>query len=292
MAERMISTQAPAKQEDVEYRLRKLVVAHDASEASGRALDDAIFLAKKFGAEILVAHVESMEEETLQQESLDNHVDLEYVQRRLTAAGLQNQEILRAGVVGDTLFNLCCEVDADLLLLGAYGYGPQDRSTLGSTAEYLLRAIPCPTLTYGPSITSSLSSVNDKGPVLVPISLPFNHTQLRKTVGIAKLFGIKLEILHVEDFVGMPVTPQATEEIQQQCEQVALWLRQEGAQVEWSLLYGKPAAVIDVRSLDLDSPFILMPLRWRERLSSITSDNVAAHVIRSSKVPVMTYRAE
>jgi nucleotide-binding universal stress UspA family protein len=78
----------------------------------------------------------------------------------------------------------------------------------------------------------------------------------------------------------------------QACEHLASRLREEGAPLEWSVLYGKPAAVILGRSLELDSPLIVMPLRWGERLSTMTSDNVGAHVIRSSKVPVMTYRVE
>ncbi len=71
---------------------------------------------------------------------------------------------------------------------------------------------------------------------------------------------------------------------------MASWLRQKEVHVEWSLLKGKPAEVIDARSRNLDCPFILMPLRWRKRLSSLTSDNVAAHVIRESRLPVMTHR--
>ncbi len=152
MAGRSIAEQIPSKQKDVEYRLRKLVVAHDASEASTRAMEDAIFLGRRFKSEVLVVHVQPMLEETLRMESAENNVDLERVGSRLTANGIRNREILRAGIVGDTLFKICCEEDANLLMLGAYGYGPQDRPTLGSTAEDLLRAIPCPVLTYGPSV--------------------------------------------------------------------------------------------------------------------------------------------
>ena len=292
MARPLISEQPAAKEKNTEYRLDKLVVAHDASEGSTRALDDAIFLAERFRSEVLVVHIQQMTEDTVRQENMDNHVDLEAVGNRLTALGIRNQGILRAGGVGDMLFNLCCEEDAGLLMLGAYGYGPQDRSTLGSTAEYLLRALPCPAVTYGPNVTSSLSSIGENRPILVPISLPCNHTQLKQAAAIANLFGTRMELLHTEDFAGMPVTPKATEELEQQCEQLTSMLCQEGMQTEWSLLFGKPADAIRVRSRYLNSPLIVMPLHWGRRLSSITSDNVAAHVIRSSTLPVMTCRTE
>jgi nucleotide-binding universal stress UspA family protein len=274
--------------QDEGYSLRKIVVAHDASAASERALDDAIFLAKRFRSEILVAHVQSLNEldGILREGNAENHTDLEAVTDRLAAMGLRSREILRAGVVGDTLFSICCEENADLLLLGAYGYGPEDRPTLGSTAEYLLRAIPCPVLTYGPNAGSSLSSQSGKGSILVPISLPCAPAQLRQAVVLAKLFGAKLALLHVGG------STKTTLDLGRECEILASQVRQEGVKLEWSLLYGKPDEVIDQLSRDLDSPFILMPLKWGDRLSSIASDNVAAHVIRRSRVPVMTYRVE
>ncbi|QMV19903.1 hypothetical protein GOB94_15350 [Granulicella sp. 5B5] len=292
MAARPIPAKVPAMRVAVEYALRKLVVAHDASAASARALNDAIFLAKKFKSEILVAHIESMGDEVFREESADDHIDLGTVGSLLTADGIKNREILRAGVVGDALFNICCDEHVDLLLLGAYGYGPQDRSTLGSTAENLLRAIPCPALTYGPSVTSSLSSIGDNGPILVPISLPSNDAELQQAIAIAKLFGAKLELLHVEDLGGISDLPRDVRDTEQDWGELTSRLRGEGVSLGWSVLRGRPVEVILGRSLELDSPFILMPLRWGERLSSMTSDNVGAHVIRSSKVPVMTYRVE
>lgn len=282
-----------SKQHDLPYSLQRLVVAHDASAASEQALNDAVFLAEKFHSEILLVHVQALTDETTPEESAENHADLLAVTRRLTAIGIRSRQILRAGVVGDTLFNICCEENADLLLLGAYGYGTQDRPTLGSTAEYLLRAIPCPVLTYGPSVSSSLSSIRDDASILVPISLPCDHAQLRMAVRIAKLFGAKLELLHVEDSMHRMLSgSERPQDREHECEALASQVRREGVQVQWSLLYGKPDEVIDQRSRELGSPFILIPLKWKDRLSSITSDNVAAHVIRGSKLPIMTYRVE
>ncbi len=103
--------------------------------------------------------------------------------------------------------------------------------------------------------------------------------QLRKGVAIAKRFGAKMELLHV-----LP-TPQTTHHLARECEQLTSRMRLEGAGVGWSLLCGNAAAIIDVQSRTLDSPFILMPLRWGKRLSTMASDNVAAHVIRCSKMP-------
>jgi nucleotide-binding universal stress UspA family protein len=84
--------------------------------------------------------------------------------------------------------------------------------------------------------------------------------------------------------------PVAVRELEHQCEQLAERLRRSGVHAQWSLYCGAPDAVISARAREIDSPFILMPLRWGHRLSSLASDNVVAHVIRRSVTPVMTYR--
>jgi nucleotide-binding universal stress UspA family protein len=275
-------------------KLKEIVVAYDASPSAERALYDAMALARRFGSEILLVQAKPLIEEPMsscsarRDEAIDELNDLEAVRRRLAIAGLSSRGIVRGGIVGDTLFNICCDESADLLLLGAYGFGLQDRLTLGSTAEYLLRAVPCPTLTYGPEVCFAFDPDSHKGPVLVPVSLPCDPGHLERAMEIARLFNVGLEIMHASEvthFVAM-------RDLEFQCEILADRLRSAGIPAQWSVYSGTPACIIQARSAEIDSPFILMPLKWRDRLSSITSDNVAAHVIRSSKVPVMTYRVD
>lgn len=274
------------------YNLRKIVVAYDASPSAERALKDAATIGRYFNSEIVLAQATppdldpSSSVSEWKAERTQETKDLEEVRARLTSNGLSSRGIVRGGIVGDTLFSICCDENADLLLLGAYGFGLQDRQTLGSTAEYLLRAVPCPVLTYGPAVSMALDPNAQRGPVLVPVSLPCTQNQLRRAVEIAKRFGVALEVLHVSEHMR----PTAIKELEYQCEELAERLRRDGVPVQWSLYCGAPAAVIRARAREINSPFILMPLRWGHRLSSLASDNVAAHVIRSSRTPVMTYK--
>jgi len=287
-----------SKQPDAEYRVGKIVLAHDASRSSQEALKDAIVLARWFQAEIVLAHVYAPTDEALESLHIDrdenkqNLADLDVAVSHLEAIGLRCRMIVRAGAVGDTLFNICCDEDADLLMLGAYGFGLQDRQTLGSTAEYLLRAIPCPVLTYGPNSVSRFSLASARAPILVPIFLPCRPVQLRQAIMTAKLFGRKLVLLHVRELERMPLEPLVDRQLERECQELAAQVRVDGVQVDEALLYGKPDIAICEKSVELDSPFILMPLRWRKHLSSISSDNVAAHVIRGSTIPVMTFRID
>src|ERR1700723_1087256 len=84
MATRSISEQVQGlKQQNAEFNLRRLVVAHDSSQASERALRDAIFLAKRFHSEILLAHVQALTDEPTHEENAQGHADLEPVTSRL-----------------------------------------------------------------------------------------------------------------------------------------------------------------------------------------------------------------
>lgn len=272
------------------YNLRKIVVAYDASPSAERALNDAAAIGRCFHSEIVLAQAMPPGREPslpeLRCERVREVEALDRVRGRHALNGLSSRSILRGGIVGDTLFSICCDEDADLLLLGAYGFGLQDRQTLGSTAEYLLRALPCPVLTYGPRVSVAFDPSVHRGPVLVPISLPCDQWQLRRAAEITKLFGVRLEVLHVAEHMR----PVAVRELEHQCEQLAERLRRSGVHAQWSLYCGAPDAVISARAREIDSPFILMPLRWGHRLSSLASDNVVAHVIRRSVTPVMTYR--
>jgi len=275
-----------------ELGLKKILVGYDASPAAEHALHDAVTIGRRFQSEIVLAQVNAPDEypansfDSLRDERTHQFEDLQAVGRRVAKEGLKSRSIVRNGIAGDSLFNICCEEEADLLLLGAYGHRQRDRQTLGSTAEFLLRAVARPVLTYGPNVCSTFDSFSLRGPVLVPISLPCGPGYLESAIKIAKLFGVGVEILHVAGHV--PTT--MIRDLEHECQQLSYRLRCGGVQAQWSLYCGMPEKVIRNRAGEIDSPFILMPLRWSHRLSSMTSDNVAAHVIRCSRVPVMTYR--
>ncbi len=277
--------------------LKKIIVAHDFSVAADRALADAIALSRRFNAEIVIAHVEVPEASafaihSLQEREQQIRANMEIIRRRVALAGHRCKEIVRSGNVPKTIVEIGHEEAADLLLLGAYGNGSNDRKTLGSTAESLLRSMPCPVLTYGPRSTRSLFQNRETPSILVPIELPCEPHYLAFAVSVAKLFDAKLEILHVVDMYRASSMPHAFQDMQYTCESIADSLRSGEVHVSGSLLFGEPQAAIVSRCHELCNSLILIPLETRARLSSATSDNVAANVIRNADVPVMTYRID
>ncbi len=293
-------TQVLSRVSDETRRLagfRKIVVGHDFSVAADRALIDAMALSDQFRAEILITHIETPDSGFFEIQGphggeSPSRVAIENLMRRVALAGLPCRKIIRFGNVAELLNEIVQEEGADLLLLGAYGDGPKDRTTLGRTAELLLRSVRCPILTHGPKMTRSLFQDGEPMSILVPIELPCDPRYLVFAVSVAKLFRAKLEILHVVDMKQARSMPHAFQDMQYTCEEIATYLRQEGVTVAGSLLFGDPEAAILSRSQELHSSLILMPLETRGHLSSVTSDNVAANVIRNTDVPVMTYRID
>lgn len=275
------------------FHLNLIIVAHDGSSAASRALEDAIALSTRYHSQILVARVEPPAEEFSggpHPSRTDDTAELESIRQRLLDKRIDVRTTIRTGLVGDTLFDIARKERADLLMLGAYGHGTQDRQRLGSTAEHLLRSLQCPALTYGPQAKSGLQRRLDTlDPILLPISLPCNVTQLEKAIGIVRLFGSGVDMIHVADS-SHSMTVQLEDE--KSCENLATQLRQKGVKLSWSLLFGVPESLIYASSIKRNTPFILFPLKSRDRLSSVFSDNVAAQVVRRATVPVMTFRID
>jgi len=279
----------PHEAREKPYSIKKLLVAHDLSDAANRALTEAQFLADRFSADLVVAHIQSPEPGA-PPESGPSHLKIQKLTTALKDRGHRLRASVRTESDAASIAEIVAEEAPDLLLLGAYGHGSQIRETLGSTAERLLRSIPCPVLIYGPHVSRSLAEAKGEISILLAVELPFNPVHLEFAVDIAHLFGARLEVLHVVDTSRTMSFPHAYQDAQFACEEIGRHLEGGKAQVSASLLFGNPPDAITARSRELGNSLIIIPLDTRRYLSSRTSDNVAAKVIRKAEVPVMTYR--
>jgi len=203
------SSVATATRDSAETLFQHLLVAYDSSEASETALQYAIVFARAFGSLVTVASVQSAADFAVDMESglgrvKDTHdqlrADLQLVTERLNAAGVRSRAMLRSGSVADVLVQLAASADADLLLLGAYGHKGMDKLRLGSTAEFMLRSMPCAVLTIGPG-----SVLREHGPrplrtLLYASSLPAKSGRAGQFVKVlAKKLSARVKIVHVID---------------------------------------------------------------------------------------------
>jgi universal stress protein A len=144
-------------------KVDKVLVPIDFSPSARAALEYATFVAGKFGAELLVAHVWEppgyVGPDTLALlpvgsgqpgwEQTRNEVQRE-VDHFLARAPARPKGLavrVEAGEPSDTILQLAKEFGADLIVMGTHGRTGLSRLLIGSVAEAVLRRSTCPVLT-------------------------------------------------------------------------------------------------------------------------------------------------
>ena len=139
--------------------IRTILLTTDFSETAKKALGPARTLARKFGAKILLVHVEEDRLPPLVveymavgvEEMLDQQVDRanerlrEFARHELD--GFPDVELAVAvGTPHVEIVRLAGEKKVDLIVMSTHGRGLFSHAILGSTAERVLRRAPCPVL--------------------------------------------------------------------------------------------------------------------------------------------------
>ena len=141
--------------------VRKILVPVDFSEHSQRALDEAVSLAKQFGAEVVLFHcyplpipsLASVPYDTITPESYVDAIRSAALQRvmqwrdKARAQGVRAEAQVGAGAPSREIAALAEEIGADLIVIGTRGLTGLDHVLLGSVAERTVRIAPCPVLT-------------------------------------------------------------------------------------------------------------------------------------------------
>ena len=199
----------PAYAEAVQYDLKELLVAYDFSAAADSSLKYAVMLSKRFGSFIHLIGVQSPAEYAsaleagplaMEMSQRDLQFGLQEVEERLRAEGISSDSVRRIGNISDTIEGAILEHTPDLLLLGAYGYGPIDRPRLGSTAEHLLRTVRCPVFVVGPNALLRDREAPPVERILCPTSsLDVADNILCFAGHLAGRMGAPLELVYVVD---------------------------------------------------------------------------------------------
>jgi nucleotide-binding universal stress UspA family protein len=255
--------------ESSEEPFQRLLVAYDASEASETALQYAMAVAHRFGSVVTVVSVLPPSDLAIEMEGgfgrwhaheqiID---DLQQVGDRLTAEGVRNRTVHRAGAVGDVLVQLASDEKADLLLLGAYGHQTMDHRRLGSTVEFMLRSMPCAVLTIGPGAVLHRSPVPPTRTVLYASSLPTRMGPARRLLmAWAKKSGSRVEIIHVIDPQVEIHDARNYSQMRAAEAELSKELQEAGVDAAWTFITGPQADRIVERSNAIHADLILFGL--------------------------------
>ena len=138
-------------------QLKKILVPTDFSEASNSAYRYAFRFGQQFGAELHVVHVSepilspqlaglppmptfSEEERSFAENNLRVWAD------SMETTGVTTKTMLRNGLAAHEIVEAAKELDADLIIIATHGYTGWKHFCIGSTAERVVRAAPCPVL--------------------------------------------------------------------------------------------------------------------------------------------------
>jgi nucleotide-binding universal stress UspA family protein len=141
--------------------MRTIFYATDFSEASERALDEAVGLAQQFGAQIWIVHViepvhyvtgeefaaadlyARLEEATERNAA----TSMEKLIARLANLGVKAETLLLKGTPAEQIVNAAKERNADLIVIGTHGRTGLSKLFMGSVAGKVVSAAECPVLT-------------------------------------------------------------------------------------------------------------------------------------------------
>lgn len=144
-----MKTLAEGVEEKESVCLENIAVATDFSEASGKAFDYAMAIARHYGSKMYVVHAIPPESALLPQLSEDqrwceSQNDMEGFSSRSDLKEVTHELLLRAGSVWSVLSDVIRHENIDLLVLGTHGRGGLKRAVLGSVAEELVRLVRLP----------------------------------------------------------------------------------------------------------------------------------------------------
>ncbi|MEP6686178.1 MAG: universal stress protein [Verrucomicrobiota bacterium] len=153
----MATQTLPAETKSAVLRIRKILAPLDFSPPSNKAFKYALRLAKEFGAELTLIHIldaapsafadvaasPACAEEEL---SRAEH-NLRALTRSARVAGvIKARSTFRSGLAAHEIVEAARELDVDLIVIATHGYTGWKHFCIGSTAERVVRAAPCPVL--------------------------------------------------------------------------------------------------------------------------------------------------
>jgi len=230
----------------------RLMVAYDFSAFAEIALEYAVRLAQSYGAEIHIVYVkpffEAFSEDgslaSMKEERDQALLDIEAVAQRLRKVEIKATAACYMGNPADVLVELAADHHPDILFMGAYGHPRSDSKHLGSTAEFLIRSLPCATFIIGPNVALDALAVNPFHAIIYATSDPSRTGRaLDLTLDFARRFSSAIQIVHVVDPESHRRHP-SEREIVGRGLKLSMQLIQTGIEAHWQISRGEMAEEI------------------------------------------------
>jgi nucleotide-binding universal stress UspA family protein len=142
--------------------IRRILYATDYSKASGRALDEAVNLAKQNNAELLVVHViepvgqyaagddfggAELYMKIQDANKQDSERSMQKLMRKLQQAKVNAKSLLLKGVAYDQIVRAAKNRKASMIVIGTHGRTGLSKLFMGSVAGKVVSLATCPVVT-------------------------------------------------------------------------------------------------------------------------------------------------
>ncbi len=281
--------------------VEKILFATDFSPEANNAQETAAFVARQFGAEILLLHVMpgnvecSSAERSRVEEKMGEH--LKHAADRIRAQGVQSVETrLCTGIEFDQIDHVANQCNVNVIIIGAGRVADGGQIYLGTTAFRLRRKATRPVWVVKPGASSTISKV------LCPVDLSKASARaLRNAIHLARRFRGELTILTViqsmSSYYGEPLDldePQDTA-TQMRLREFERFLRDfDLHDVNWrkELRRGKPYREILRVAGDTEADLLVMGSVGRTGISRFLVGGVARKVAQQMPCSIITVRSE
>jgi nucleotide-binding universal stress UspA family protein len=195
------------------FRLKKILFPTDFSDCADQAMEQAIYLSRRFKAELHMLHV-SVLHTMVDYAGYLNDVNskLKNLARDHMAAAIEAhkagdlkiKQIQSTGMsAGSIILEYTGAQDIDLIVMGTHGRRGLGHLFLGSIAEETVRLAPCPVLTIRESKEQRPLDKIER--ILVPIDFSEHSRKALAYAGeLAAIYGARLQLLHV---IEEPIYP-------------------------------------------------------------------------------------
>jgi nucleotide-binding universal stress UspA family protein len=302
---------------DKRVQMRRVLVPIDFSKSSLGALESALPLIHKFGAELHLVHVFEPDYPLASMAALPLIVPELTVAKRVRSdlqelAKKHSVPLRRENIHAikgrpfEEICGLARDKEIDLIVLSTRGLTGLKHLVLGSTAERVVRYSPCPVLIVGRGgkWRKNAKSVVTFGKILVPID--FSECSMKGLVyakALARQFGSKLILLnavHPQYYItsdeyarfDLPLLMEEAEKASR--EQMAELVQRtdwEGIKVSTSLQVGHPGDQICQQAKELGADLIVTSTHGMTGLKHVLLGSTAEYVVRHANRPIFVVPA-
>ena len=291
-----IALQAPTR-----LALKKILYATDFSPVSDAALPFAVAVARRFESRIEAIHVFALSELQMMPEAAPIGVGSPLTQR----AEEHMADLLRSDLFEDVPHDgrvrsgaeVWTEIESvvesekiDLVVLGTHGREGLKQIVMGSVAETIFRAAPCPVMVVGPKVPKKATLPVFRDLLFATDLSPASLRALPFVQAFAEENQADVIVLHVSQEKVRDRKEQALA-----AESLGKWMRElipPRPGLEYEVLFGSPAENILKLAADRQCDLIMLGAHHASNFASHLPGAVAHRIVAEAQCPVLTVHGQ